>query len=70
MHNSRTFHSVFWSGALCGIAAIWIAKELRRRRRPGPRLVVVRNKVAGGIRSADRTEQVPPKRDEKAGDTA
>jgi hypothetical protein len=68
MHGSRSFPSTFLSGALCGIAAVWIADELRRRRRRrGPRLVLVRNNTAGR-KHGHAAEQVLPKRDEAAGD--
>jgi hypothetical protein len=71
MHSSRSFHSTFLSGALCGIAAIWIADELRRRRRrPGPRLVLVRNNAAGRKHGHQAAKKVRLKRDEAAGDPA
>jgi hypothetical protein len=70
MHPSRSFPSTFLSGALCGIAAVWIADELRRRRRrPGPRLVV-RNNAADRKRGQDATEQAGLTRDEAADDPA
>jgi hypothetical protein len=69
MQSSRSFSSTFLSGALCGMAAVWIADELRRRRRRlGPRLVFVRNKTAAP--SQETTGQAPLKRDEAAGDPA
>ena len=71
MHRSHSFPSTFLSGALCGIAAVWIADELRRHRwRPGPRLVLVRNNAAGRRHGWESAEQAPPKRDQAAGDPA
>jgi hypothetical protein len=55
-----SWHSTFWSGALCGAAVVWIAEEMRRRR-GRPRLVLVRNNAPGA-----RT----PRRDEGAGNPA
>jgi hypothetical protein len=70
MHSSRSFPSTFLSGALCGVAAVWIADELRRRlRRPGPRLVLVRNNAAARHQGHEAAQQVL-KRDEAAGDPA
>jgi hypothetical protein len=71
MHNSRSFPSTFLSGALCGIAAVWIADELRRRRRHrGPRLVLVRNNAAARKQGHQPAEQEPMKRDEAADEPA
>ena len=70
MHPSRSFPSTFLSGALCGIAAVWIADELRRRRRPGPRLVLVRNNATGRKHGHESAEQVLPKPEEAAGEPA
>ncbi len=62
---SAVWTSAFWSGALCGVAAIWIAEELRRRRSV-PRLWLVHD----ASRDPGSARAIPLKRDAGAGDPA
>lgn len=62
---TAVWSSAFWSGALCGVVAVWITDELRRRRST-PRLRLVHD----ASRNPRSTRAIPLKRDDAGGDPA